>query len=147
MTGFTETAQDKKMSKKSTCEVTDALKNHVTFPTLGCLGKSKLSSFYYNNLDSKTATPVRHWASVSHIHLVDEKNSPPKSLIGFSWFHEMNRVLFDLDDATSSPTTFSYSDMVEDNSVVILYPKRTQLSDTIEDQILHCLIKGIFKII
>lgn len=113
------------MSKKVTCPVRYGLSNHVTFPPVSVMSNvNEASDIYY---DTETGTPKHHWAVILEINHILE-HTDKRGFGGFNLFGDEIHVYFDIEN-NEEPTTFSWMDLKEGNTMAILYAEQKKFKN------------------
>ncbi len=126
--------------REKNCNVKYGLDNHITFPPVSLLSDcNETSDLYY---DTTTGNPKRHWALVVEInHLLYHPNRI--GFGGFNLYGDEIHVYFEC-DKDEKPTTFSWSDLKDGNTMVILYAEQRSFpngdSMVVESNLDSCFI-------
>lgn len=111
---------EENIQKEGSCPGKYALCNHITFPPVSIMSNcNEASDIYY---DTETGQPRVHWALIMEInHLLTHPNKI--GLGGFNMYGDEVHVYF-ANESDESPGTFSWNDLREGNTIVILYPEQ-----------------------
>jgi len=115
------------------CPVTQALSNHITFPSVKIMPDVDDSNKIYYDQDE--GTPLKHWCFLVELHELKQ----PRRWSGFTPFGELVTVDFQ-NEPDEKPTTFAWSDLKAGNTLAILYAEKQDRTEIVEENLDSCYV-------
>lgn len=111
---------EENIKKEVSCPGRHSFCNHITFPPISIMSNCDETSNIYYNIE--TGQPKVHWALIMEInHILKHPNKV--AFGGFNIYGDQIHVYF-VSEKEERPVTFSWNDIKEGNTIVILYPEQ-----------------------